>query len=500
MASIPTFVITAVVYSDEKCKNIVGFSILDPKTSEKQIISKQALETVMSNNRVNMLNVKLEKTGLKGKGGSLDRYTALDMNGNILPCKHPNAQNKKATPMVILAKLGDAGFKAASYDGKIANLANSTVIEYGLVNGIANGKIITEKNRRFVTPIDGTYPYIPYEPKPVTKAPINSLGGLRDNRQISDTKPKADSNSETLNSQPVHNAEQTKLKRYKSLLTPLQLTVLQSYCQRRNIPENQFESVVKNEEQVLITRKFENNKIIDVIALCKDKNKQMSLMGEYLYSDVHKFFACGLPLLPEMETEFIQYESDSIMMRIASLFEDEYADTIRIVLQSNKKNSPDNFKNRWDFESIEELLKRYITTPSNISNPVSLSIVHRHLIYAERLIYVEKVFERMLSFTRKALSNGGVKQTFITKNDEVYELYNMCKDSLSEETNKIFKTLVYSTGNYGYSNRIENDSVILPADKLSSLFGADSKIESACNEFIMAMVEVWVNKLSSFVR
>ena len=62
---------------------LLGFNLLDAYTHSTRTIScQQAIIALSKGGKIN--NLKLENGELKGKGGSLSRYTAINQSGELL--------------------------------------------------------------------------------------------------------------------------------------------------------------------------------------------------------------------------------------------------------------------------------------------------------------------------------------------------------------------------------------------------------------------------------
>lgn len=128
-------------------KNLIGFRILDTQSNVATGVSYASMVDVLKKGKTKVLNVELKEGKVVGTNGSLDRYTAIDMNNKVLNGK---------TPVVIVKQVG-CYYTVTDYVGELQELSNGPTVVLARKNGIANGKVITHGRTQYISAIKGTY-------------------------------------------------------------------------------------------------------------------------------------------------------------------------------------------------------------------------------------------------------------------------------------------------------------------------------------------------------
>jgi len=131
-----------------------GIRIIDtdePKDGYKDV-PISSITAVLQSGNVAIQNLGVENGELKGTNGIIDRYTALDTSKGKIIGK---------APIVIVNKIGDAGYTVARWDGTIKKVKTADVIEHAKIHGLSNGKLREKEDGSgewFISSIVGEYP------------------------------------------------------------------------------------------------------------------------------------------------------------------------------------------------------------------------------------------------------------------------------------------------------------------------------------------------------
>lgn len=162
----------------ENKKNIVGYRVLDLKTFSGTTLNEDGLKQY-GIDRIYGLGINKSKGGNKliGTNGAIERYPIIDNNSGRL------VQNNAV--IVIGVSKGNK-FVCSDYNGTIVQFTEKEVIDFASRpgNNIANGKIVTKDNKRFISAISGTYPVFDLpeiaQPKEMDKKPMSQEDAIKD--------------------------------------------------------------------------------------------------------------------------------------------------------------------------------------------------------------------------------------------------------------------------------------------------------------------------------
>lgn len=123
----------------------IGYRLIIPETGETRDTGSRGF----NQHADKVYNLEVKNGVVKGKNGSLSRYTEID---------YDTKQVMSKPSIVILSKCGDK-YKCSDHEGRIRVLASQQVIAFAEKNGgIANGKILDKGHGKEVSAIYGTYP------------------------------------------------------------------------------------------------------------------------------------------------------------------------------------------------------------------------------------------------------------------------------------------------------------------------------------------------------
>lgn len=138
---------------NKKGGSIVGYRILDTDSKNTMNVPVDNFIKVIQSNQAVVDNVKVEANRVIGTNGSIERYPKCTVNNRLI--------DSKASPIIIINKVGDFGYTVSDYKGTIKVISEADAIAYAEKAGIANGKIVPSETGTFISAISGTYPVIP---------------------------------------------------------------------------------------------------------------------------------------------------------------------------------------------------------------------------------------------------------------------------------------------------------------------------------------------------
>ena len=112
----------------------IGLRLLDISNNQVKDVDIQSIKSVLKGSGVVIRNIDIVNDELHGSCGSIDS----------LP-KIVNNMVYGKSPMIIISKIDSQGFRVSDWRGKIVAVRTNTLIEYGKVHGISNGKIVDNK-------------------------------------------------------------------------------------------------------------------------------------------------------------------------------------------------------------------------------------------------------------------------------------------------------------------------------------------------------------------
>jgi hypothetical protein len=143
----------------ESKAKIVGYRVLDVASRAGSVVTADKFPAFIKQNEV--LGVAIEGGKVTGTNGAIDRYPILNTSGQLVD----------NNSVIVLSAKGDK-FLCSDFNGTVVPFTEKELINYATRSGnsIANGKIVTKGNKKFISAISGTYPelYIPEEKKPAT--------------------------------------------------------------------------------------------------------------------------------------------------------------------------------------------------------------------------------------------------------------------------------------------------------------------------------------------
>ena len=154
---------TSVIKSGNKIVKMRILGLGEYKNDIKDVDCKQIADFIKAG-KVKIENLTVDSNGeLKGVNGSIDRYGVLG----------------KSQALIILDEITDENgnvikYKCADAAASIATIEKAQAINIAELIGIANGKVVTKDDKKFISAIDGSYHTIVEKPSTFMQQPVKS--------------------------------------------------------------------------------------------------------------------------------------------------------------------------------------------------------------------------------------------------------------------------------------------------------------------------------------
>lgn len=134
-----------------RSKDIIGIRLanIDGDKAECKDVGIQSVIKVLSNGAV-VRNLEIVNGEVRGTEGSIDRYGSLCSSGS----------SNQRQPLVVLARIGDKGYRYINIEGKIGNVRSSDLIKYANTVGLANAKVVNKDGKEFIAGLNFNIPVI----------------------------------------------------------------------------------------------------------------------------------------------------------------------------------------------------------------------------------------------------------------------------------------------------------------------------------------------------
>lgn len=131
---------------------LIGFRLLDIDTGEVKALSYDRILNALKMG-IKIENLMVEDNKVKGKGGSIDRYTIVNISGEQL----------SKSSIIVVRKLKETEndkykYQIADYIGNRQYVSSDDLIKYSYFNNIANGKVSRNSSDKcYIAPISGEF-------------------------------------------------------------------------------------------------------------------------------------------------------------------------------------------------------------------------------------------------------------------------------------------------------------------------------------------------------
>lgn len=122
----------------------IGLRLLDISNNQVKDVPIKSVVNVISSGQLTIRNVGVNGNEIKGICGSIDSLPKIKCNRLI-----------GKSPMIILSRIGDIGFRISNWKGEVLAVKSQDLIKYGNINGLANGKIV---NNSYISAKAGQFP------------------------------------------------------------------------------------------------------------------------------------------------------------------------------------------------------------------------------------------------------------------------------------------------------------------------------------------------------
>lgn len=141
-------ILIAIIYNSYTTgkENPVGYRVLDTDSETTFDYTCQQIMSELGNGKdIKGIGLDTDSYGLTGTNGQLSRYPKL-VNGVSI--------NNNC---IIIFRSIDDKYIVTGSNGKMLSMTEASIIEYGLTQGIANGKVVEKDGTKFLSSISGEY-------------------------------------------------------------------------------------------------------------------------------------------------------------------------------------------------------------------------------------------------------------------------------------------------------------------------------------------------------
>lgn len=125
----------------------IGFRLLDLDTYNIMDASADSVKQQLKNG-IKIENLEIADRGLVWTQGSRQRYPSYNPYTKLLNGK---------SPAIILMELVNNSYRVCDFNGQIVDMTEESLIEYGRIDGIANGKIVDTERTSYISAINGEF-------------------------------------------------------------------------------------------------------------------------------------------------------------------------------------------------------------------------------------------------------------------------------------------------------------------------------------------------------
>lgn len=161
MVRVVAFIFISSIYAWD---TLVGYRLLNLRDNKVVNAKKTDVESKLANQSVDIVNLSYESGEVRGTNGAISRYPKCSLDGKLIG-------DSSLSPLIVLGRVGDEGFKVCNYLGNIKFVPKSAAIAYALKAGIANGKVVDKYGKKELSSIFGNYPLVE---KPNSSAETNT--------------------------------------------------------------------------------------------------------------------------------------------------------------------------------------------------------------------------------------------------------------------------------------------------------------------------------------
>lgn len=151
------FMIARIVKND----SLIGYRLFDKESKKAIEVSKEQLTGILRQSGNAVVNLGIANGLIVGTNGSVDRYTAIDVNTRKMV-------NDVKSKMVILSSVivngNNVGYEVVDCFGNMTAMRKADAVEYCQNYGIANGKVVERDGIPYISAISGNYEEIEVKP------------------------------------------------------------------------------------------------------------------------------------------------------------------------------------------------------------------------------------------------------------------------------------------------------------------------------------------------
>ena len=140
--------VIACIYDSTK---LVGFRLYDTTKYNTMEISYDKLYNGLARG-IKVENIQIDGDKLKGKGGSLSRYTAITLEGYPFGEQAVTIVNKE-----VDNETNEVFYRVVDYKGNSSTLSSQELVKYTYCGKLSNGKVVCKNGTYIISAIDGEF-------------------------------------------------------------------------------------------------------------------------------------------------------------------------------------------------------------------------------------------------------------------------------------------------------------------------------------------------------
>ena len=130
-------------------KTTIGFRIMNIDTKQVKDVTYDSVYNALATGKAKVMNLEIDNGILVGSNGSIDRLPKI-VGGRLVG----------KSPIIIVNQIDNVGYTVVDYKGEMRQMTVEEVIYYANKWGIANGKLVFNNGKVYVSSIKGEYPKV----------------------------------------------------------------------------------------------------------------------------------------------------------------------------------------------------------------------------------------------------------------------------------------------------------------------------------------------------
>lgn len=130
-------------------KTTIGFRIMNIDTKQVKDVTYDSVYNALATGKAKVMNLEIDNGILVGSNGSIDRLPKI-VGGRLVG----------KSPIIIVNQIDNVGYTVVDYKGEMRQMTVEEVIYYANKWGIANGKLVFNNGKVYISSIKGEYPKV----------------------------------------------------------------------------------------------------------------------------------------------------------------------------------------------------------------------------------------------------------------------------------------------------------------------------------------------------